>query len=261
MAWNKNKDVFALMVGHGKSIDGSWDSGCTYSKYTEAGLMLKIVKVAVKHLRASGVKVLTDADKDNNRNMISCVTWANKQAAKCYMSVHCDYKLASAGVYPLYVSSGGKKMCDTIGKAVAKDMGMKYKGAGRRPDLYELTATNMTACVFETGAIKADLSKLKDADKYGKALAKAICRYIGVEFKAQASKNIETVDHKAKYIVLPKDGMNVRESWTTQARVVQGVKGGATIKSTKKHGNWVYIPSHHGWICVKDKKAVYLQKV
>ena len=37
MAWNKKKDVLALMCGHGKSIDGSWDPGCTYGKDTEAG--------------------------------------------------------------------------------------------------------------------------------------------------------------------------------------------------------------------------------
>lgn len=182
MAWIKKKDVFALMVGHGKSIDGSWDSGCVYGSYNEAKLMLAIVKEAAAYLRGSGIKVLTDADKNNNRNMISCVNWANKQNAKYYMSVHCDYKLASSGVYPLYVSSGGKKMAKTIGKAVAKSMGMKYKTEAKRSDLYELTQTDMVACVFETGAIKADLKKLKDSKAYGKALAKAICKFISVEF-------------------------------------------------------------------------------
>ena len=180
--WDKKKDILALMCGHGKSLDGSWDSGCVYGKYTEAGLMLKIVKVAVAYLRGSGVKVLTDADKDNNRNMISCVTWANRKGADLYMSVHCDYKLASAGVYPLYVSSAGKKFATAVGKPIAKEMGMKYKGVAKRSDLYELTQTDCPAVILETGAIKADLKYLKDSDKYGKALAKAICAYIGVDF-------------------------------------------------------------------------------
>ena len=34
----------ALMCGHGKSVDGSWDSGCAYGGYTEAALMLPITK-------------------------------------------------------------------------------------------------------------------------------------------------------------------------------------------------------------------------
>ena len=215
MAWN---GVIALMTGHGKSIDGSWDCGCVYGKYTEADLMLAITKVAVKYLRNSGVKVLTDADKNNNRNMISCVQWANRQGAKLYMSLHCDYKLASAGIAPLYVSGTGKKFAKSVGKAVAKSMGMKYKGVFKRGDLYELTQTNMPAVVFETGAIKADLSYLKQSEKYGKALAKAICEYIGVKYDGKLVKNIAdisipkrgyfTIGDKGESVVLIKKFLN-----------------------------------------------------
>lgn len=180
MAWNKSKDVLALMVGHGKSLDGSWDPGSCYGDYTEAALMLPIVKAAVKYLRSKGIKILTDADKNNNRNMTSCVKWANKQKADLYISVHCDYKKAKAGIVPLYVSSAGKKMAKAVGKSVAKQMGMTWKGAVKRTDLYELNASDMPAVILETGAIKADLKKLKDSEKYGKALGKAICDYIGV---------------------------------------------------------------------------------
>ena len=34
----------ALMCGHGKSVDGSWDSGCAYAGNTEAALMLPITR-------------------------------------------------------------------------------------------------------------------------------------------------------------------------------------------------------------------------
>ena len=178
MAWNKEKDILALMVGHGKSLDGSWDPGCVYGSYTEAGLMLPIVTAAVKYLRSKGIKVLTDAGKKNNRNMTSCVAWANYKKADLYISVHCDYKGATKGVAPLYVSSSGKKMAKYVGKYVAKQMGMKWRGAFKRLDLYELNATDCPAVIFETGAIKADLKHLKKADQYGKALGKAIYKYI-----------------------------------------------------------------------------------
>lgn len=182
MKWDKKHDIFCLVVGHGVSQDGSWDCGCTYGKYTEADLMLKITKVAVKYLRKSGIKVLTDADKDNNRNMVSCVAWANYKKADLYMSVHCDWSKASKGVAPLYTSATGGKMATVVGKSVAKSMKMKWKGAFKENDLYELNATNMPAVIFETGAIKADLSYLKDYKKYGKALAKGICKYLDVKF-------------------------------------------------------------------------------
>lgn len=183
MSWNKKNDVFALMCGHGTSLDGSFDSGCVYGTYTEAELCLKITKQAAKYLRKVGVRVITDADSKNNKNMTACVKWANEKKAKYYMSVHCDYSGATKGVYPLYVSAEGKKMAKTVGKFVAKAMGMTYKGAAKRTDLYELNATDMPSCIFECGAIKADLAKLKESKKYGKALAEGICKYIGVPFE------------------------------------------------------------------------------
>ena len=59
-------------------------------------------------------------------------------------------------------------------------MGMTYRGAFKRIDLFELNATNCPAVIFETGAIKADLKKLKKSEEYGKALGKAIAAYLGV---------------------------------------------------------------------------------
>lgn len=188
MKWTKS-DVLALMVGHGRSLDGSWDSGCTYADYTEAALMLKIVKVAVKYLRTSGVKVMTDADKDNNRNMKSCVAWANKKNknVKLYIACHCDYSLASSGIMFYYGSDAGKAVGDSISKYVAKAMGMRFKGGVKDLAKFEVNSPKMTSVLYEAGAIKADLKKLKDYKKYGKALAQAICKYIGVSFKEHST--------------------------------------------------------------------------
>lgn len=176
----------AVQCGHGVSTDGSWDSGCVYGKYTEAALMLKITKAAVKYLRASGITVISDADKDNNKNMIADVQWANKEGVSAYISIHCDYSKAPKGVMPLYVSSSGKKLATALNKSIKSEMGMKSRGVQKRTDLWELNGTDMTACILETGAIKADLAILRDKpDQYGKAIAKGICSYLGVKFKEQ----------------------------------------------------------------------------
>ena len=165
----------ALMCGHGKQTNGKWDAGCAYAGYTEAGLMLPITKAAVKYLRAAGVTVISDADTNNNRNMIVDVSWANKEKADIYVSIHCDYLKAPSGVYPLYVSSSGKKLATALNTAVSKGMPMRSRGVCRRTDLYELNATDAPACILETGAIKADLKILKNNyDKYGKLIAKGI---------------------------------------------------------------------------------------
>ena len=165
--------TIAVHCGHGVSLDGSWDSGCVYKGYSEAKLMLAITKAAVKYLRASGVKVQSDADHGNNKNMIAM-----------YLSIHCDYSGAPRGVMPLYVSGSGKKLAKCLEKTIKKDMGMKSRGVQKRTDLFELNGTDMTACILETGSIKGDLATLRDhPDKYGKAIAKGVCSYLGVPFK------------------------------------------------------------------------------
>ena len=128
MKWNKNKDSLYLAVGHGTQINGVWDSGCAYSKYTEAALMLPIVKAAVKLLRKSGIKVYTDADTKNNMNMTATVNEANRKGVTLYASVHNDYALATSGIMFYYGSANGKKFGDTVCKSMATIMDMRFKG-------------------------------------------------------------------------------------------------------------------------------------
>ena len=174
----------AVMCGHGTQTNGKWDCGTTYAGYNEAALMLPITKSAVKYLRASGVTVISDADKNNNKNMIADVAWANKEKVALYVSIHCDYSKAPSGVMPLYVSAQGKKLATALNTAIKNGIPMKSRGVVKRTDLYELNSTDMPACILETGSIKADLKILKgDPDKYGKFIAIGICNYLGMSHK------------------------------------------------------------------------------
>lgn len=175
--------LVALNCGHGTMANGKWDPGCAYGKHTEAGLMLPIAQAAVKYLRGSGVKVQTDAFSGNNRNMVADVQLANRAGADIYVSVHCDYMKAPSGTMPLYKSAEGKKLAEKMNKYVKSYAGIKTRGLARRTDLYELNATNGVACIFECGSIKADLPEFqKDADAFGKGIARGICAYLGVKF-------------------------------------------------------------------------------
>lgn len=236
--------TIAVQCGHGVSLDGSWDSGCAYKsggkQYTEAALMLKITKAAVKYLRASGVKVISDADHGNNKNMIEDVRWANRVGAALYVSVHCDYSGAPKGVMPLYVSGSGKKLAKALNSAVKKGVGMRSRGVQRRTDLWELNGTDMTACILETGSIKGDLATLRDhPDKYGKAIAKGVCSYLGVPFK----------DGKKKP---SKEIYRVRKTWKDE----KSQKGAfSTLENAKKCAD------KNGYSVFNSKgKAVYRGK-
>lgn len=171
-----------IAIGHGKSTDGSWDAGCTYENMSEAELMKPITEAFVAYMRGSGVKVYTDAPA-NDKNMIKDVAWANSLGVKVYISIHCDYKLAPSGTIPLYTSGSGKKLAKALNKSVVNGMHMKTRGICHRSDLYELNATNAVACIFECGSISKDYKVFKKhPNKYGKYLAKGLCKYLGVKF-------------------------------------------------------------------------------
>lgn len=182
--------IVAINAGHGKSIDGSWDPGCTWSGYTEAKLCLAITKQAVKEIRAAGVKVLSDADTGNNRNMIADVRLANahRPEPEFYMSIHCDYSGAPSGVMPLYVSGSGRKLAKSLEKSIRKTMKMRTRGCQKRTDLFELNDTSMTAVILETGAIRADIKTLRDAKSYGHAVALGVLSYLGVHPPSEQKK-------------------------------------------------------------------------
>lgn len=78
---------------------------------------------------------------------------------------------------------------------------------------------------------------------------------------ATKKEPVKTAAHKVKYKVVPREGMNVRESWSTSSKKVNVIACGSTFTSSKKHGNWVYAPKFNGWVCIKGKKGTYLKKI
>lgn len=70
----------------------------------------------------------------------------------------------------------------------------------------------------------------------------------------------KTVEHKATYEIVAKNGMNVRAKPTKYSTRIGGIGKGKKVKTSKKHGNWVYVPALKGWLCVKSGDSVYLKK-
>ena len=234
----------ALNCGHGTQTNGVWDSGTTYAGYSEAALMLPITKAAVKYLRSYGVTVISDSDKGNNRNMVSDVAWANKEGVQLYISVHCDWYKAGSGVYPLYVSSAGKKLATALNNAISKGMPMKSRGVCRRTDLYELNVTDMPAVILECGSIKADLKTFRnDYDKYGKLIAKGVMDYLGKKIPTKKEEPKETL-------------YRVRKTWNDSKSQVGAYKSldNAKAECNKHSGYSVY--AENGKVLYTNKPKV-----
>jgi N-acetylmuramoyl-L-alanine amidase len=207
--------------------------------------MLPITKAAVKYLRASGVTVISDADTNNNKNMIADVRWANKEGVSIYVSLHGDWYKAPTGTMPLYVSAKGKALATAINKAVMSGMSMKTRGVTKRTDLYELNYTDAPACIFETGSIKADIKKLKESDKYGKCIAQGICNYLGIAFKESAPAPAPAPATQQLY--------RVRKTWADAKSQVGAFK---SLDNAKKECD-----KHPGYSVFDESgKAVYTSK-
>ena len=161
--------------GHGVQTDGVWDCGCTDGDYTEADLMQNIAVVVARNLRDWGIEVTTEADTGNDKNMVYSVAAANEVGADLYISLHCDYNLAPSGTYPIvYPGSGdGINFATAVNNSVMAVMGIGTRGILQRDD-YEVSYTDMPACIFETGSICRDINKLLDVEKYGYAVAQGI---------------------------------------------------------------------------------------
>lgn len=264
-----------IYVGHGTSTDGTFDTGTTYGGHTEADYMLPIVQSAVKYLEISGVTVYTDANKKNNINMIKQVELSNSKGVDVHVAVHCDYFKAPTGTMPLYLSAEGKKLADDMNKYVMTDMKMVTRGVTKRADLYELNASNAVACIFECGSIDDDYSKFLDYDKYGKAIAKGICAYLGVTFKASKvkskvtytqtySKNKLPIRPLRGYFKIGDHGTNVLRlqkflNWSINAKLVLNGKLDTSTFAAVKRFQKIYklkIDGLFGIACLKIAKTI-----
>lgn len=173
-----------IAQGHGRSTDGSWDCGCVYGNYTEEELMGPITRAFVDTLRAHGLDVMSDVDTGNDRNITYCVRDANNANARIYVSCHCDYELAPSGTFPIvYPGSGeGIRLAQCLDNAVRARISIGTRGILQRAD-WEVSDTNMPACIFETGSISKDLNILRDqAAAYGTALACGVMDYFGMAY-------------------------------------------------------------------------------
>lgn len=251
----------ALICGHGISQDGSWDCGCAWGKYTEADLMLPITKSFVKYARKYGIDVYSDADKDNNKNMIATIAEANKRKVDVYISVHCDYSLAPSGTYPYYCegSAKGHKLADTLNKEVMKEMGIGTRGVHASSDLGEVTQTNMVACIFEVGGIKADINILKNKpEAYGKALAHGLCNYFGIKWTEDTAETTTSnnTTHKVPFKIVPKTDLKIRKEASLDSAVVDAkAKKGSTytIVEVSSGGTRGKLKNGKGWVTITDK--------
>lgn len=241
----------AIYCGHGLSTDGSFDPGCVYGSITEAASALPITKSFVKYSRYSGIKVWTDVDEgeNNNMNAVKQIREANANDVDVFISLHIDWLKAPSGTMPLYCkgSKDGKRLAECLNMYVEEMTGIGTRGVTARTDLGELNQTNMEACIYELGSIKADRKEWdteKECDEYGKALAMGLCYYFGIPFKdsdstkktSSSTKSTATSTKKTtteKKLTVKQYQKNLKYYYGYYTGAVDGKKGEKTTEAIK----------------------------
>lgn len=187
------KKSLYLAVGHGGNDPGTVDGA-----NQEARLMQAIAGYAVTGLRKSGIEVLSDWDGGNAANLRETVADANAYGVDAYISLHCDYNQAPSGTLPIIYpgSTEGRRLAETVDAAYRKATGMPRRSLWET-DHYEVAYTNMPACIFETGSIRADIDDLKNAKLCGNAIGQGLANYFGVAYKGEGGAAAPAAPSKA----------------------------------------------------------------
>lgn len=139
-------------------------------------------------------KRIAELTAENDMNISACVDYANRHGLDLYVSLHCDWNEAPSGTYPIVHpnSDSGYRLAQCINASVMLRMGIGTRGILKRDD-WEVTDTNMTACIFETGSIRADINTLLNASAYGQAVAYGILDYLGIAYDGNAPRSMSRI--------------------------------------------------------------------
>lgn len=175
-----------IAVGHGRSTDGSWDTGCTWNGFTEAELAKEVVAGIVEVFQANGKNFMTDYP-DNEANIVRCVEAANANGCSHYISVHLDWDQAPSGILPIIYPGSAPGL--VLAESIRASMKLRIPGLNDRGNLqrddYEVSYTDMPACIMEIGSIKADNDLIRNNTRlFGHSIAYGILDAAGEAYNA-----------------------------------------------------------------------------
>jgi N-acetylmuramoyl-L-alanine amidase len=190
------KAKICIIVGHGKSRTGGYDSGAVSKdkKYHEFKIAREIAKYAASALNAAGLECDL-MNYEGNMYLTERIAAVNKKKYDFIAEIHLN---AGGGkgteTYYFKGSPTGKKYAQAICKEIAAAFGVRNRGAKTRTgkdgkDYFAIIRdTKPCACLIETLFIDndAELKMLITSawqEVCGEAIAKAICELNGVKLE------------------------------------------------------------------------------
>ncbi|MCY6372475.1 N-acetylmuramoyl-L-alanine amidase [Clostridium ganghwense] len=224
---------------------GGYDSGAVGNRLREKDLVLDISLKQKKLFETLGHEVRLSRSTDVFVNLAKRVYMANIWGADIFISNHVNSGGGKGEEVWCSINGGTGRVYASKVEAqlvmLFESRGIKTK-RGRHGDyLYVIRNTRMPAILNEFGFIDnvSDVAKLKN-ESFRQQLAEAVVKGItGKSITAVPKQSKSSL--KGRYGEITASVLNVRESNTTNSKVLKQLKKGDKVKIYKQYNNWYSI--------------------
>lgn len=176
------KKVF-IDPGHGGN-----DSGAVgINNLLEKDITLSVAKKVYDFLKKQGLEIKLSRTDDKTLSLKDRTSAANSWKADCFISIHCNaFNGNASGVETYSYTTSTNDLAANIHEEVLKTKCYTKNRGTKTANFYVIKYTNMRACLIELAFIdNIEDSKilLQKQDELAEAIAKGICKYLGVEYK------------------------------------------------------------------------------
>lgn len=185
-------------AGHGGKDAGAVN-GKRYEKNDNLEMALKLQNLLTKQ----GIKVVMTRENDTNPTLVQRTSLANKEKCNLFLSLHRDsFKNAYGATVYVYSNAStktydyGKAILDAVVSSGGFASRGVRKGAPNYKDFAVNRDTSMPACLLELGFISSALDNSsfdRKKDSIALAIAKAICKQLGVTYKDVKAPTVKPV--------------------------------------------------------------------
>lgn len=175
-------DLF-IDCGHGGN-----DSGAVGNGLQEKNITLSVGLKAAKAAKRCGISVMLSRETDKTMSLSERTNKANKEGAKCLVSVHVNSAENSAakGVETFGYNSKTTNLAKCVQDELVKVSNNGNRGV-KTANFHMLRESKMRACLTELAFISnVDDAKLlrSNEDAWAEAIVKGVCKYLGKTYVA-----------------------------------------------------------------------------
>ena len=200
--------AICIIVGHGKSKSGGYDSGAVNGNYHEFKIAREIARYAYEYYNATYNEQCDLMNYNGDLYLSDRIKLANAKRYNFVAEIHLNAGGGTGSeVYYSIGSAKGKAIAAAISKNISKAFGIRNRGAktkrGANGDYFGIIRqTSMEAVLVETVFIDTkDLDNVKTAagqKACGIAIAKAIASARGIKVKSAPAKPVKRVYYFGK---------------------------------------------------------------